>query len=678
MFISLFLMVKPPPPHFSQYLKKGRYYLRCTKTITTSLGVVRCSYETRKDCAKLEHKCQFNSLYSYAKKEAELSDPNTKFPSSEIIDSLMNLISATDISFRVACSQQMCNLIYTCIQFGVKYGKEYETHMFPSLGREKMKKMFIDKANYKRARSLQALVGQYACILLDASTDISQSCLDIVVSHPTLHPHPIVIDSLDNFGGLTENYREVVSRIVHELNEQGIMVASITSDNLIAQVQAINPREESSFQYVSDNPNDKCIIWNSCICHVLALGINLFFQDEAVAPMISAFKDVVCLLRKKPIRQYIKATCIAPSNTRWNVIYSQMLWCIRHITEIVNLIKCNQENIKKYVDPLKGTIINVLLDIIPVFIFPLHFVAAAVNVAQADSFQASYILPLMNNLQKLIRNTSSTINQSTKEGELQKNVISNSVNISKKLNDSITFMFSKHSPRSLLHLMYTLTPEGREEFRTSFPAIIVSSDPKEACIGQKGFNNMDQDKTTIIDYINKLQETKTLISNETSEPPDDNQTNDYIVDNSTDDESSDEDIPREYIELAETNDNAIIDSDDPTAFLINTLAEHLILIHEKKDVDLAIQCFLNWLMLSTDELTITPIIKSSPLQIWKYLGTKREWSVLANFSLRCLSTVASESGVERLFSQHKHVVDYLRRRTSKELRIARLNMKDDL
>ena len=54
--------------------------------------------------------------------------------------------------------------------------------------------------------------------------------------------------------------------------------------------------------------------------------------------------------------------------------------------------------------------------------------------------------------------------------------------------------------------------------------------------------------------------------------------------------------------------------------------------------------------------------------------SKKEWAVIANFALRCFSIVGSEAEAER--TKHKQVIDHLRRNTSKELRIARLTIKE--
>ena len=454
-----------------------------------------------------------------------------------------------------------------------------------------------------------------------------------------------------------------------------IYVAGIVSDNLKAQVQAINPRATTSFQYASDNPQDKSIMWISCICHVIALSINAFFQEDPFSQMLEDFKTIVAVLRRKPIRQFIKSTCIAPSNTRWNVIFLQMIWIIKHTDEIIALMHCPDKNIKVYTDPIKETINKVLLEVIPGLAFPLHYVAAAVTEAQSDSFQAAYTYSLIPTLKSQITEAVNIITSETKESSCRPAVLQHCTEASKSLTNAISFMFTKHAHTSLLQLMYTLTPEGRSDFRRSFPAAVAKNDPPTATIGKRGINPMQQNKSTIINYINSLDQIKARLNSEADEEaPIFDSTEELNC--STDEYSSDDDseISR-TTELGEANDGHEIDDDDPTALLTNTLTEYLILNHEQADVDKAVQCLLNWLMLSTDDLTVTPLIKTSALQVWRYLSAKKEWKTLADFALRCLSLVASESGVERLFSQHKHVVDYLRRRTSKELRVARLIFK---
>lgn len=131
----------------------------------------------------------------------------------------------------------------------------------------------------------------------------------------------------------------------------------------------------------------------------------------------------------------------------------------------------------------------------------------------------------------------------------------------------------------------------------------------------------------------------------------------------------------ESVELMETNDPGEVLLEDPTSIFTEALQEQLFLTNSKPEVNSGITAFLNWLMCSTDELEITHVIHENPIKLWTLLRTKSEWKVLSEFALRSFSIVASESGVERLFSQHKLVVNHLRRRTSKDLRISRLQLK---
>ena len=100
---------------------------------------------------------------------------------------------------------------------------------------------------------------------------------------------------------------------------------------------------------------------------------------------------------------------------------------------------------------------------------------------------------------------------------------------------------------------------------------------------------MQQNKSTIINYINSLNQIKArLYSDAGEEAP--------IFDSEeelncqTDEYSSDDDseISR-TIELEEANYGHEIDDDNPTALLTNILAEYLILNHKQADVAQAVQ-----------------------------------------------------------------------------------------
>ena len=670
-------MVKPPPKGFVQYKKKGRYYLRCANTIQTPNGVIQCSYVIRKDTQKTEHKCRFCTLDCYksimADKEGKLADEIAEIPLAE---ELLQFICETSISFHAACSPAMMTLLRSAFNLGKNSSPAAKAEdKIPNIRRQAMTALYIKKGANKRELALSKLKGCYSCITLDASTDVAQSCLDICVCHPFLHPKPIVINSISSFGGTTNDYRIEVLNSVQYLREKGIKVGGITSDNCKAQVQAISQRCESSFQYLSENPEDKTIIWISCICHLLALGVNHFLEEPDITENIADFKKLVIELRRKPIRNIIQATCVAPSNTRWNVLFLQMFWMIKHSNELVKLYKTKDDKLQKHLDVIRPLLKKALIDIIPVMIPSLQVVSAASREAEADSYSAAYIIPLMADLTETLKVTPKFINQRFKDDDAYNDVVSNNQHIVELLTKNLSSMFEKHSSEKLLRLMYIMTPEGRSEFRFSFPDIIVTEDPKGKSVGRKNFNKRSDELGVIVNYFDDLQNLKEALDSkeEMLDSSSVTSSSDSSEEDSYSYESSDDLQPPN--ELQETKEHCIINADDPTSFYIETLVEQLILTNSKDDVDKAVQSLLNWLMLSTEDLHVTPIINNTPVFIWTFLKTKEDWKILSDFALRCFSLVASEAGVERIFSQHKHLIGNFRRNTSPQLRIARLNMK---
>ena len=679
-------MPKPPPKGFRQYKKNGRYYLRCTNTIQTPHGLVQCSYVVRKDTKKREHKCRFSSLDNYALFHAHKdSSIITEIASIPLIDYIVKFISETNISFRGVCSESMLNLLRAAFEEGKNAGAKSVEDIIPPMKRKSLTQYFIKKADAKRSASLNTLMGCYVAITMDASTDIAQSCLDICVSHPYLHPKPILVDSISNFGGTTEDYRAVFANIACLLREQGLAIGGATTDNCIAQVQAISQRSETSFQYCSENPEDKTIIWVSCICHILALGVKSFFDDDAIDPDIRDFQALVVALRRKPIRKFLNATCVAPSNTRWNVTYLQMQWMIEHFEELLGLFNCHDASLNKYIDPIRAIIPKVMTETIPSIIPSLQIVSAALNEAQGDSFPAALTFSLVDSLENKLKAISHILQERYSTDPTYTQIIQQNAENSHKLASSISLKFSKHAPCTLLELMYILTPEGRADFRRGYPAVVISPDPSYAYVGRTDFDVRLDEQNKIIRYMDKLAAIRRSFT-----PLNQGQSNDSDVSEteetpqessaSSSDESSEEESTEDESEITteniELNDSGVIKQGDPTSIFTSALEEQLILTHTREEVNNAIGCFLKWVMDSTDNLCITPLILENPVKIWTFLKTKEEWRVLADFSLRCFSLVASEAGVERMFSKHKLVVTHLRRRTSKELRIARLEMKE--
>ncbi len=150
---------------------------------------------------------------------------------------------------------------------------------------------------------------------------------------------------------------------------------------------------------------------------------------------------------------------------------------------------------------------------------------------------------------------------------------------------------------------------------------------------------------------------------------------DTLLDDESSSYESDDTEEENTSEIVEINDERKFKEEDPLSFFIDVLEDFLIVQYHQEQVNAAKDCLINWIMMSTDDLGITPFIQSGAIKIWTLQRTKAKWAILAEFALKCFAIVGSEAGVERIFSQHKHVVDHLRRKTSSELRIARLNMK---
>ena len=309
---------------------------------------------------------------------------------------------------------------------------------------------------------------------------------------------------------------------------------------------------------------------------------------------------------------------------------------------------------------------------IPALLPSIQIVAAAVDEAQTDSFGAAYSFNLVETLKKKLNALCFQIAERYPDEEPFTSVIHNTANSANLLVRNISMMFSKHATVNLLELIYILTPEGRYDFRLEFPDVIVTPDPPYAKVGARGFNERADHQNKIVNYLDNLQHWIDEFNPQDELEEDDGE---YMPDSageeetsdtklSSDDESIDEDSANDESlnaeahverELLEINETGAIDQGDPTALFISVLEEQLILTHSREEVNNAVQCFLNWVMQSTDMLKITPLIGKSPIVIWTYLKSKAEWKVLADFALRCFSLVGSEAGVERLFSQQKYV-----------------------
>ena len=89
-----------------------------------------------------------------------------------------------------------------------------------------------------------------------------------------------------------------------------------------------------------------------------------------------------------------------------------------------------------------------------------------------------------------------------------------------------------------------------------------------------------------------------------------------------------------------------------------------------EEVDAIRAAYHEYITKSDKNLEINFLISQDPINIWQFLGQREEFKSLSSIALRFLSTTASETSAERLFSKQNVVVGNSRRHTSNELRDA--------
>ena len=187
------------------------------------------------------------------------------------------------------------------------------------------------------------------------------------------------------------------------------------------------------------------------------------------------------------------------------------------------------------------------------------------------------------------------------------------------LSGNLSTMYSKHASITMLKLMYILTPEGRCDFRTEYPAAVISPDPKSSFVGRKSFNRRYDEQNIIIKYLDTIEMIRGNFENVEPEEDNDETSSDVCSDeSSSDEEEEEEDESLSPRELQELNENGSLNEDDPTAFYVDALCEQLTLVHSSEEVDSAVQCLLNWIMMSTEELNIIRIYQGKPISIWTF------------------------------------------------------------
>lgn len=724
-------MVKPSPPGFTQFKLNGRWYVQCKKSIIDPVTgqEIQCGFTCRKDRLK-PHTCTFCSLQGYVVQTPRPTD---------FLPAMYKMIADCNVSMNSASSASMWEFIYSCIDCGKRLNADDEPRtVYPALSRPTISRAFIARSQQLFNKDLVSFRGLLVSVVLDASSTVSDSVLDVLIVNPFLHPKPLLFDSIEEFQGTIAAYKSAAGRVVSNLARAGIDPVGFVCDNLAAQIAALDPSKPTSFQATSNRISDQILMLIRCACHTMALGIGDACRSEPLLTMTDELHSIVNILRKKPIRIELVSACPGWIPTRWSYQFKIVMWIIKHIDKLMELrLNCPW----KFYDTMRKvfpTLDHILLEVAPALAISYFASAEATKYLEHDSTPACYTKLIIDDIS--VKSTQ-LINQIVQSVDQNDPTINNVLTLARSLNQriesAIAARFQTTADGVLHEVMYYLTPSGRSAFRKKYPTFVGVPDLPEVAAYKANSFPMRQDYIkSIVEYLKQLSAMRlglqaasyagfearfrTAVDEDEFVPLDDES-----------DESEEED---EEVALANPQYNASVDRSAPRqqapqpvgmphfapqptvpaqtipqaaaptqvplppagpvhpvpqqAVPAQTVAQQtppnpIAPLMSKLD-ELARKfgkspqavCagFMTWMTTPAQVMGVSQIYNQSPVQVWRALGVNPVLADLSYISQRLFAFVAHEAAAERMFSVQRAKVSAQMGRISHQMKLARIRL----
>lgn len=364
---------------------RTRLYYVCTRTKRDSRSnkLMHCNFQIRKDRYKYQaHACQFESMDSFV--YSTNANPSSINPLEE---PLFQLIGTQNLSFRTCASAEFRNLIYSAILLGQTYpNRAFHINDF-IYSRNKLIQTFIVSAAQLTMNKLHDLRG-IAVLIIDSGTIAERPTFNIIVSNAVKNLKPVLFHTVRNFSNFIDSFIGEVLTAILTLQNFGIEISGVVSDNLRAQVTAFNHHSPKSIQQTQDIPIFRAIRRFPCQCHCISLVISDLLKQPGFEEWYNQIILVVNYLRTKTIKLKLKSTVPAICRTRWTNLYSILEWFCSNYNNLYQFLN-NSPTISFSRFPSEiASLIDVMITILPSMYPTLLFYNELIMVLEADNFLA--------------------------------------------------------------------------------------------------------------------------------------------------------------------------------------------------------------------------------------------------------------------------------------------------
>ena len=292
----------------------------CGKT-----GYVRSSAIADHVCSLLENCPVIGFGKSIVKRTEITSDtipkPRRLIPGVKAIvqTALLELISATSVSFSLVCSQQFQTFMRTLVSLGQSHPVHTPDSLVPYLDSHTFPELILKKLESNIRTLLTSLRNKTVSLMCDAGTVNHHHYIAITVTE-CRERSPILFFKIVSGPWTADQYAQTLAKVIEQLLHFNIGVATIVTDGLPAQyagIQLLRTRI-SSDQYLENKELTFIPINLPCYNHRVNLALtDLFGQDS----MLEGIKQVLLTFctdsDKANFQLLLKKHCPSFIKTRW-------------------------------------------------------------------------------------------------------------------------------------------------------------------------------------------------------------------------------------------------------------------------------------------------------------------------------------------------------------------------
>lgn len=676
-----------PPLGFENIYEKNSKgkvitYLRCKKRTFSPIlkETIQCKYRIRKDHYKGSgHKCLFSTLDMFVSNKRSIIHDNT----NHLDMNVYKFIGKKNIPISTAVSEDFYDLLHTFYIAGQNSnGKEFNS-IYPKQSRATFTKKFIVNADHLKLSLLNNLKGN-ACLAIDGGKVGMNSILNMVVFNPLKHEFsPILYDGIYNFPGNYESYIKEVSRVMIELEDQGIVISGLITDNLKVQVMATDHEDPRSIQQTNNNITIKTSIRIPCQCHVASLSLNDLKKGGFLDGIEEMLRKVVHNLRSKKFTKWIGGRCPKICPTRWTNFFTILDFLYTHIQRLICILKTGNPTVSKEVDGFRNELSEIVFCILPKIYVFMFLYKKLIDILENNSTLAASCPNIYHDFFKKVQFFTEKTNSSSQTA------------LGNQFINSFKNRLIKTGNFKLLMFLASFTIDGRNLLRENYVNIdSVNKDSPMLNIGVDYFILSKDEEDHINHFIHTdlcriyeekdqyLQLRNDFDRNELFEGYGENYSDNY-------DQYSDEmeihSVQKALQEFSgpeeafESNNNEsadcinIYESISPLDFAIEFFQSYCVNLGLSKSLEREyIDSYLNWILHPIQETFPWSINFSTTHDVWNSLFLMKKYKELAKIALKYLVIGASEASAERMFSLQRFAISKHRYRTKKRLEESRM------